>query len=85
MASGFGVNGTTGRCFPFIQDFVRCMSENESPLDETTGCRPLRDDYLECLHRTKEGNRLLAIRKEAYEQKLRAAGHDDHQRGGGHH
>jgi NADH dehydrogenase (ubiquinone) Fe-S protein 5 len=50
MASGFGINGNTGRCFPFIQDFTRCMAENESPLDEKTGCKVLRDDYLECLY-----------------------------------
>lgn len=68
MASGFGVNGFTSRCFPFVQDFVRCMAENEAPLDEKTGCKPLRDDYLECLHRTKESQRLTAIRKQAHEQ-----------------
>lgn len=82
MASGFGINGYTGRCFHFMNDFVQCMGENASPLDETTGCRPLRDDYLECLHRTKESKRLATIRKEAHEQ---ANGGGSKKEGDGHH
>lgn len=25
MSSGFGLHGGTGRCFPFYQDFAKCM------------------------------------------------------------
>ena len=68
MASGFGTKGMTSRCFPFMQDLSTCFRENPNPVDEETGCRVPRDDYLECLHRTKERARLRAVRKEAWEQ-----------------
>lgn len=85
MASGFGVNGTLGRCFPFIQDFTSCLAENATPADEVTGCKALRDDYLECLHRTKEASRLMVIRKEAYEQQHGGSKrHKEHEEGGHH-
>lgn len=50
MASGFGINGMRGRCYPLWMDFSECMTKCETPED----CRPLREDYLECLHHRKE-------------------------------
>lgn len=48
--SGFGVRGGTSRCFSFWQEFRKCYVTSESPSD----CSLQRDDYLECLHHTKE-------------------------------
>ncbi|WFD41410.1 hypothetical protein MPSI1_000037 [Malassezia psittaci] len=50
MASGFGFNGGPSRCFSFWQDFRKCYVTAESAGD----CMPQKDDYLECLHHTKE-------------------------------
>ncbi|KAK9809235.1 hypothetical protein WJX72_011875 [[Myrmecia] bisecta] len=60
MASGFGLTGSTGRCFPLWMDFSECMSTAEEPAK----CKDLRDDYLECLHHRKEFTRLNMIYKE---------------------
>lgn len=38
------------RCFTFWQDFRKCYVTAESAGD----CMPQKDDYLECLHHTKE-------------------------------
>mmetsp|Transcript_13817 Transcript_13817/g.41768 ORF Transcript_13817/g.41768 Transcript_13817/m.41768 type:complete len:82 (+) Transcript_13817:215-460(+) len=59
MASGFGVSGNTGRCYPTWMEFSACMSETDDPAK----CRALRDDYLECLHHRKEYTRLNKINK----------------------
>ena len=48
--SGFGVKGGPSRCFTFWQEFRKCYLTSESPSD----CALPRDDYLECLHHTKE-------------------------------
>ncbi|KAI8575409.1 hypothetical protein K450DRAFT_261893 [Umbelopsis ramanniana AG] len=50
MASGFGYNGGRGRCFNFWQEFNKCYAMADAPQD----CIAQRDDYLECLHHTKE-------------------------------
>ncbi|MBA0645581.1 hypothetical protein Goklo_013665, partial [Gossypium klotzschianum] len=50
MASGWGINGTKGRCYDFWVDFSECMSRCREPKD----CSLLREDYLECLHHSKE-------------------------------
>jgi len=34
MASGLGLKGNAGRCFPFMQDFRMCMKESEDPIKE---------------------------------------------------
>jgi NADH dehydrogenase (ubiquinone) Fe-S protein 5 len=60
MASGFGVSGNTGRCYPVWMDFSECMSQTDDPVK----CRALRDDYLECLHHRREYTRLNRITKE---------------------
>ena len=56
QASGFGVNGSVGRCHAFWMEFRKCMSEADTPRT----CFPLREDYLECLHHRKEARRLAA-------------------------
>uniref|UniRef100_A0A453RRI8 NADH dehydrogenase [ubiquinone] iron-sulfur protein 5 n=1 Tax=Aegilops tauschii subsp. strangulata TaxID=200361 RepID=A0A453RRI8_AEGTS len=50
MASGWGINGNKGRCYDFWLDFSSCMSRCRQPSD----CGLLREDYLECLHHSKE-------------------------------
>ncbi|MQL94376.1 hypothetical protein Taro_027019 [Colocasia esculenta] len=51
MASGWGITGNKGRCYDFWNDFSECMSRCREPKD----CALLREDYLECLHHSKEG------------------------------
>ncbi|CAL1699064.1 unnamed protein product [Somion occarium] len=60
MASGFGVQGGTPRCFPLWQEFTKCYAATDNPGQ----CRDQADDYLECLHRTKEIARAKAIKSE---------------------
>ena len=50
MASGWGITGNKGRCYDFWTDFSECMSKCREPKD----CALLREDYLECLHHSKE-------------------------------
>ncbi|KAH7517065.1 hypothetical protein FEM48_Zijuj09G0022700 [Ziziphus jujuba var. spinosa] len=50
MASGWGITGNKGRCYDFWIDFSECMSRCREPKD----CSLLREDYLECLHHSKE-------------------------------
>ncbi|KAL2954021.1 hypothetical protein AAZX31_19G198100 [Glycine max] len=50
MASGWGITGNKGRCYDFWMDFSECMSRCREPKD----CAFLREDYLECLHHSKE-------------------------------
>ncbi|KAG6749870.1 hypothetical protein POTOM_046942 [Populus tomentosa] len=50
MASGWGITGNKGRCYDFWMDFSECMSQCREPKD----CAFLREDYLECLHHSKE-------------------------------
>ncbi|KAI3618534.1 hypothetical protein CBS9595_002897 [Malassezia furfur] len=61
MASGFGFNGGPSRCFSFWQDFRKCYVTAESAGE----CMPQKDDYLECLHHTKEH----AIKRQAEESR----------------
>ena len=56
MASGFGTQGKTGRCYAFWMEFSKCMSEAAVPKD----CRPARENYFECLHHKKEFTELNA-------------------------
>ncbi|KAJ0796696.1 putative NADH:ubiquinone oxidoreductase, iron-sulfur subunit 5 [Helianthus annuus] len=50
MASGSGITGNKGRCYDFWMDFSECMSRCREPKD----CSLPREDYLECLHHSKE-------------------------------
>ncbi|KAG2241989.1 hypothetical protein Bca4012_103266 [Brassica carinata] len=68
MASGWGITGNKGRCYDFWMDFSECMSHCREPKD----CSLLREDYLECLHHSKEFQRRNRIYKEE-QRKLRAA------------
>ncbi|CAK7197692.1 hypothetical protein SEUCBS139899_000340 [Sporothrix eucalyptigena] len=69
MASGFGLNGGPGRCFPFWQEMLACYVVNSSGEDQAgkKKCAPLLEDYYECLHHKKEAARVrtlqLALRK----------------------
>uniref|UniRef100_UPI001CB8AE91 NADH dehydrogenase [ubiquinone] iron-sulfur protein 5-B-like n=1 Tax=Erigeron canadensis TaxID=72917 RepID=UPI001CB8AE91 len=85
MASGWGITGNKGRCYDFWMDFSECMSRCREPKD----CSLLREDYLECLHHSKEFQRRNRIYKEEQRQ-IRAAaqkakGGDAHGDGVPHH
>ncbi|SCZ98389.1 BZ3500_MvSof-1268-A1-R1_Chr3-2g06337 [Microbotryum saponariae] len=60
MASGFGYAGGRSRCFAFWQDFSSCYSK----ADMLHECVQPRDDYLECLHRTKEISKAMKIKSQ---------------------
>ncbi len=53
-------SSTTGRsrCFAYWQDFQKCYANADSPSE----CAPQKDDYLECLHHTKEVARAKQVR-----------------------
>ncbi|KDR80209.1 hypothetical protein GALMADRAFT_223096 [Galerina marginata CBS 339.88] len=63
--SGFGWGGGRSRCFTYWQEFQKCYAQSEHPIE----CRPQSNDYLECLHHTKEIKRAETIRDEL-ERKL---------------
>ncbi|CAE6431267.1 unnamed protein product [Rhizoctonia solani] len=58
MASGFGYTGGRSRCFPFWQEFAKCYANADAPSE----CRAQSEDYLECLHHTKEIARAKTIK-----------------------
>ncbi|KAF2315015.1 hypothetical protein GH714_037563 [Hevea brasiliensis] len=58
MASGWGITGNKGRCYDFWVDFSECMSRCREPKD----CALLREDYLECLHHSKEKKRKISVK-----------------------
>ncbi|KAF7730083.1 hypothetical protein EC973_003029 [Apophysomyces ossiformis] len=64
MASGFGLDGGRGRCFQFWQEFNKCYASADVPQQ----CLSQRDDYLECLHHTKEFARVTRIKAEELKQ-----------------
>mmetsp|Transcript_8528 Transcript_8528/g.15767 ORF Transcript_8528/g.15767 Transcript_8528/m.15767 type:complete len:81 (-) Transcript_8528:81-323(-) len=64
MASGFGITGHQGRCYPIWMDFYGCMMETDKP----SKCAELREDYFECLHHRKEIARYNQIGKELAKQ-----------------
>lgn len=51
MSSGIGLFTTKGRCNPFWTEFLKCKNTHSDPRKE---CSDFIDDYLECLHHTKE-------------------------------
>ncbi|RPA87103.1 NADH-ubiquinone oxidoreductase [Ascobolus immersus RN42] len=63
MASGFGINGGVGRCFPFWQDLLSCYVVNTNPQndDGKWKCVPQMEDYYECLHHRKEMDKTKAM------------------------
>ncbi|WFD31113.1 hypothetical protein MSPP1_002146 [Malassezia sp. CBS 17886] len=64
MASGFGYNGGPSRCFSFWQDFRKCYVMSENPGQ----CKFQKEDYLECLHHTKELERAHVIQAHEIER-----------------
>mmetsp|Transcript_8950 Transcript_8950/g.19001 ORF Transcript_8950/g.19001 Transcript_8950/m.19001 type:complete len:80 (+) Transcript_8950:76-315(+) len=68
MSSGYSVDGTTGRCYPFWVDFVKCAVNSENKWD----CWEVKEDYLECLHHRKEFARFTEIAHEQERQKQEA-------------
>ncbi|MCJ1439908.1 MAG: hypothetical protein MMC23_000389 [Stictis urceolatum] len=63
MASGYGLSGGTGRCFPFWQELLACYVVNTSADDVSGGkkCVPALENYYECLHHKKEAARTVAM------------------------
>lgn len=53
MASGFGLGGQQGRCYPFWKAYQECLRTHE-PQDALDTCPRVREDYYECLHHRKE-------------------------------
>ncbi|RUS19400.1 hypothetical protein BC937DRAFT_87553 [Endogone sp. FLAS-F59071] len=68
MASGYGYHGgaqpSRSRCHNFWQEFNKCYAMADSPQE----CLQQRDDYLECLHHTKEIARVSRIKAEELKQ-----------------
>eukprot|EP00640_Fibrocapsa_japonica_P000335 CAMPEP_0113934514 /NCGR_PEP_ID=MMETSP1339-20121228/1840_1 /TAXON_ID=94617 /ORGANISM="Fibrocapsa japonica" /LENGTH=91 /DNA_ID=CAMNT_0000936357 /DNA_START=52 /DNA_END=327 /DNA_ORIENTATION=+ /assembly_acc=CAM_ASM_000762 len=62
MASGFGLKGNVGRCYPLFRAFTDCAEKAEKLVD----CLDYRDDYMECLHPRRED---LHLSKVFYEKK----------------
>ncbi|KAI0445400.1 hypothetical protein F4803DRAFT_507573 [Xylaria telfairii] len=60
MASGYGLHGGPGRCFPFWQEVLACYVVNTSSEDDSgkKKCAPILEDYYECLHHKKEVSRV---------------------------
>lgn len=56
--SGFSFKGGRPRCFAFWQEFQKCYASADTPSD----CIGAKEDYLECLHHTKEIARAKEIK-----------------------
>ncbi|EEU42010.1 hypothetical protein NCS52_01269900 [Fusarium sp. LHS14.1] len=78
MASGYGLNGGVGRCFPFWQEVMGCYVVNTSATDDSgkKKCGFALEDYYECLHHKKEHARALAIQA-AYARTESSTARDD--------
>ncbi|EPS39594.1 hypothetical protein H072_6631 [Dactylellina haptotyla CBS 200.50] len=74
MASGYGNTGGITRCFPFWQDVLACYVMNTSKESDANKykCAGYREDYYECLHHTKEINKISKMNEaiKRYEQGL---------------
>mmetsp|Transcript_5516 Transcript_5516/g.14801 ORF Transcript_5516/g.14801 Transcript_5516/m.14801 type:complete len:80 (+) Transcript_5516:67-306(+) len=66
MASGYSVDGTTGRCYPFWVEFVKCATNTDNKWD----CWEIKEDYMECLHHKKEFARYTEIAQEQERQRI---------------
>ncbi|GAA5871444.1 hypothetical protein JCM3774_005602 [Rhodotorula dairenensis] len=60
MASGYSYTGGRSRCFAFWQDFQKCYAGADVPEQ----CALQKEDYLECLHHTKEVQRAMRVKSE---------------------
>ncbi|KAK2067899.1 hypothetical protein P8C59_001600 [Phyllachora maydis] len=79
MASGYGLNGGPGRCFPFWQELLACYVVNTSNEDDSgkLKCVPALEDYYECLHHKKEHARVAALQTAYRKAEERAGARDD--------
>ncbi|KAK3660021.1 hypothetical protein LTR56_000947 [Elasticomyces elasticus] len=70
MASGFGLTGGPSRCFPFWQEVLACYVVNTNSDDDSGKhkCKPVLEDYYECLHHKKEATKIAALQA-AYRRK----------------
>jgi len=77
MASGYGLHGGPGRCFPFWQEVLACFAINTDGANEAGRkiCAPVLEDYLECLHHKKEKARVLRLQA-AYRKAQAASARD---------
>ncbi|KAI5853377.1 hypothetical protein BZA05DRAFT_395862 [Tricharina praecox] len=75
MASGYGLNGGVGRCYPYWQDFLACyvINTSETSNENRWRCAPQKNDYYECLHHHKEIAKTKAIRA-AYMRRIDSGG-----------
>ncbi|KAK7967814.1 uncharacterized protein PG986_002091 [Apiospora aurea] len=76
MASGYGLTGGPGRCFPFWQEVLACYVVNTNADDNSgkTKCAPVLEDYYECLHHKKEAARVRALQVAYRKAEASAAG-----------
>jgi len=83
MASGYGVNGTLGRCYWFWRDFIGCITDHP---ERTEGiqCLPYRDDYLECIQGNKRFDRTQRIGEQIRINQQKAKEHSEQQKHGTH-
>ncbi|KAJ7488988.1 hypothetical protein FB451DRAFT_1080424 [Mycena latifolia] len=58
--SGYSYTGGPSRCSAYWQEFTKCYAS----VDQPQQCALPRDDYMECLHRTKEKARNAMIQAE---------------------
>lgn len=65
MSSGFGAFGGTGRCYPIWRDLVHCVKAHAVVAE----CIEFRDDYLECLHHSKEVRTFPNFRSESHKSR----------------
>ncbi|EJT49025.1 hypothetical protein A1Q1_01936 [Trichosporon asahii var. asahii CBS 2479] len=69
--SGYGYSGGRTRCFMFWQEFSKVgdtvstalTSQCYAGADEPSQCIAQKEDYMECLHKTKEIERAQEIKK----------------------
>ncbi|KAJ7479469.1 hypothetical protein FB451DRAFT_1130798 [Mycena latifolia] len=66
--SGYSYTGGPSRCSAYWQEFTKCYASADSALK----CAEQRDDYMECVHRTKEATRNAAIQAEYVRRQAQA-------------
>ncbi|KAJ7075283.1 hypothetical protein B0H15DRAFT_867273 [Mycena belliarum] len=66
--SGYSYTGGPSRCSAYWQEFTKCYASVDSPKE----CKLPRDDYLECVHRTKEKARNAQIQAEYVRRQAQA-------------
>ncbi|KAG4300762.1 hypothetical protein PCANB_002902 [Pneumocystis canis] len=64
MASGYGYEGGQSRCYSFWQQFLGCYISIKDTKNKRV-CIEEMEDYLECLHHTKEIRRWKEIQRKA--------------------